>query len=114
MTSRAEYPPDRSHFTAFQPRTTDAVLSALAVGIHYDVPLDEAIRALTDMPYLPGRMTPLNGLNNSMLIDDTYDATPQSNLAVMDWFQAVNAERAPESRHPVEYVIACGMKFARA
>jgi Alr-MurF fusion protein len=82
-----------------------AVLSALAVGIHYDVPLDEAIRALTDMPYLPGRMTPLNGLNNSMLIDDTYDATPQSNLAVMDWFQAVNAERAPESRHRLFYIV---------
>jgi alanine racemase len=82
-----------------------SVLAALAVGVHYDVPLDEAIRALIDIPYLPGRMNPLAGLNNSMLIDDTYDSTPQSNLAVLDWFQAVNAERPPESRHRLFYIV---------
>jgi len=82
-----------------------AVLGALAVGTHYDVPLDEAIRVLTDMPYLPGRMNPLNGLNNAMLIDDTHDSTPGSSLAVLDWFQLVNAERSPESRHRLFYIV---------
>ncbi len=82
-----------------------AVLAALAVGIHYGVPLDEAIHALTEMPYLPGRMNPLNGINHSLLIDDTYDSTPQSNLAALNWFQAVNEERAEDNRHRLFFIM---------
>lgn len=82
-----------------------AVLEALAVGLHYDVPLEDALRALTGMPYLPGRMNPLNGLNGSLVIDDTCSATPQSNLAALNWFQAVNNERAPENRHRLIFIM---------
>jgi Alr-MurF fusion protein len=82
-----------------------SVLAALAVGAHYDVPMDEAIRALTEMPYLPGRMSPLNAVNGALLIDDTYGSTPQSNLAALNWFQAVNEERPTEDRHRLFFVM---------
>ncbi len=62
-----------------------SVLAALAVGLHYDIPLDDGLKAVTDMTPLPGRMNPLRGLNGSLIIDDTYDATPQSTLAALDW-----------------------------
>jgi alanine racemase len=77
------------------------VLAGLAVGAHYDIsPLDNALKALTEMPYLSGRMTPLNGLNNALLIDDTYNASPQSAQAALNWLQAIKDDRPgnPNSR----------------
>lgn len=83
-----------------------AVLTGLAVGLHYDVPLsDETMRAITELPYLPGRMNPLTGLNNALLIDDTFSAAPGSALAALDWLQAVNGERPPENRNRVIFVL---------
>jgi alanine racemase len=65
-----------------------SVLAALAVGAHYEVPLDDGLRALTEMQPLPGRMSALAGLNGSLIIDDTYDATPESTLYSLDWLQS--------------------------
>lgn len=61
------------------------VLAALSVGLHCDILLEEALRALTDIAPLPGRMNPLTGINDSILIDDTHSATPQSTLAALEW-----------------------------
>ncbi len=72
-----------------------SLLAALAVGMHYQVPLEDALRKLTEMHPLPGRMKPLSGLNGSLLIDDTYSATPQSTQAALDWVAAV---KEPEQR----------------
>lgn len=69
-----------------------SVLSALAVGIHYQVPLEDALRAITDLAPLPGRMNPLTGLNGCTLIDDTYDATPQSTIFALEWLKAIAEE----------------------
>jgi alanine racemase len=67
-----------------------SLLAALAVGLHYDVSdLDEAIKALTNIQHLPGRMSPLTGINGSLLVDDTYNASPESTLAALDWLQTV-------------------------
>ncbi len=69
-----------------------SVLSALAVGLHYSVPLEDALKAITDLSPLPGRMNPLIGQNNSLVIDDSYSANPESTLAALDWLQAVAEE----------------------
>ncbi len=66
-----------------------AILAALAIGQHYEVPLDEALKALTDMHPLSGRMNPLNGRNDTLLIDDSYDADPQSTVGALDWLRDV-------------------------
>ncbi len=65
-----------------------SVLSALAVGLHFDVPLDDGLKAITDMTPLPGRMNILRGANGALILDDTYDATPQSTLYALDWLAA--------------------------
>lgn len=64
-------------------------LSALAVGLHFDVSLDDGLRALADLPPLSGRMRPLIGVNGALLIDDSYEATLDSALAALDWLHAV-------------------------
>lgn len=69
-----------------------SILAALAVGTYFDVPMPDALKALTEMQPLPGRMKPLNGVNGCLLIDDSYDADPQSTLAALEWLQAVTDE----------------------
>src|SRR5215211_3249719 len=51
-----------------------AVLVALAVGTHFEIPLADALKALTTVAPLPGRMNPLNGTEGALLIDDSDSA----------------------------------------
>ncbi len=69
------------------------VLTALAVGQHYDISLERGLRVLTNLSALPGRMSALNGINDSLIIDDTDGATPQSARMALDWLEAVRDER---------------------
>jgi len=65
------------------------VLAALAVGLSYYVPIEDGLRALTDLQPLPGRLNPLIGKNQSLLVDDSFSATPESTLAALDWLDSV-------------------------
>jgi Alr-MurF fusion protein len=62
-----------------------SVLAALSVGLHYGISLEEGLKAITHIQPLPGRMNPLTGLHDAILIDDTHSATPQSTLAALEW-----------------------------
>ncbi len=70
-----------------------SILAALAVGIHYDITPADALKALTNLQPLPGRMNPLNGIGGSLLIDDSFNADPQSTLSALDWLQSVTDEQ---------------------
>jgi alanine racemase len=78
-----------------------SALIGLAVGLHYDVELDNALRVLSDIPYMSGRMRPLAGLQNALVIDDTYAANLQSVLAALDWLQSVKQQMAEENHRAV-------------
>lgn len=65
------------------------VLEAVAVGLYYDIPAADSLRALTELEPLPGRMRPLIGVNGALLIDDTYKADTWSSFAALDWLQTV-------------------------
>jgi Alr-MurF fusion protein len=69
-----------------------SIMAALAVGQHYDVPLDKGLKALSELKPLPGQMNPLSGINNSLLIDDTYAATLENTLATLDWLEVIKDE----------------------
>lgn len=69
-----------------------SVLFGLAVGQHYDVPVAEGLKAITALTPLPGRMNPLRGVNGALIVDDTYNALPQSALAALDWLAAARQE----------------------
>jgi alanine racemase len=72
-----------------------SILAALRVGLHYNISLDEGLKALSDLTPLYGRMNPLIGLNDCIVIDDSYDATPQSTSAALEWLKSV---REPNQR----------------
>lgn len=58
-----------------------AVLSAAAVGVHYNFNLVEISSALASFKLPNGRMNLIEGLNGSFIIDDTYNASPESTIA---------------------------------
>jgi len=61
-----------------------ATLAAVAVAMAYGFNLIEAASALKN--YLPpkGRMNLINGIKNTLIIDDTYNASPQSTIAALN------------------------------
>lgn len=74
-----------------------SLLSALAIATYCNVPIRQALRALTELNPLPGRMNTFIGQNNAIIVDDSYDATPESTQAVLAWLQAIK-QQTPNSR----------------
>lgn len=70
-----------------------SVLAGLALGVYYDVPLADALHAITELQPLPGRMKPLRGRGGALLIDDSYNADPASAMALLEWMRAVSQGR---------------------
>jgi alanine racemase len=69
------------------------VLAAIAAGIAYGVPLDKALVAVSELRPLPGRLNPLEGVGGSIILDDTYSASPASTLAGLDALEGITAAR---------------------
>ena len=61
-----------------------AALAAVAVGLALGVPLEEALERLASVDPLPGRLCPLPGITGSLILDDSFDASPASVLAALD------------------------------
>jgi len=68
------------------------VLSAVMIGLNYDIPIIESLNALSKIAPLNGRMNPLKGKNGALLVDDTYNANPFSSLAALEWLSAVKSQ----------------------
>ena len=66
-----------------------SALFALAVASANDLPMDTALRALTELEPLPGRMNVFIGKNGCLVVDDTYDATPESALDALTWLAKI-------------------------
>jgi UDP-N-acetylmuramoyl-tripeptide--D-alanyl-D-alanine ligase len=58
-------------------------LAALAVAVHYEVPLGTAIAALAALTPMSGRLQPLRGLKGSTVLDDTFSASPAPVVAAL-------------------------------
>jgi alanine racemase len=61
-----------------------AALAAVAAGLACGIPLAEALEALAAARPLPGRLNPLPGIGDTLILDDTFDASPASTLAAID------------------------------
>lgn len=60
-----------------------SALAALAVGSLFRVSFKRAVEILSDLEPTPGRMRLLKGVKNSLIIDDTYNASPTATLAAL-------------------------------
>lgn len=70
-----------------------AALAAIAVGTWYAIPLPEILSALAQFPPQKGRLCPLPGRGGSLLLDDTYSASPASVLAALEALAELPAGR---------------------
>jgi UDP-N-acetylmuramoyl-tripeptide--D-alanyl-D-alanine ligase len=68
-------------------------LAAAAVGVALKMNLVEIANALEDFEPLPGRLRLLMGKNRTMLLDDTYNASPASTQAALETLKEFMAPR---------------------
>ena len=70
-----------------------AALSAVSVGIHFGYNLVEMSEALSNYRPLPGRMNLIKGINNSLIIDDTFNSNPVSAVSALETLQKLDMMR---------------------
>ena len=68
-------------------------LAAAGVGIAYGLSWGDILEALGGLKPLKGRLNPLPGVNGSLLLDDTYGASPASTLAALDVLEELKGGR---------------------
>src|SRR5680860_153894 len=70
-----------------------ATLSAVSLGIHFGFNLVEMSEAISNYHPLPGRMNLIEGINESLIIDDSFNASPNSMLVALDTIKKLSAKR---------------------
>lgn len=70
-----------------------ALSAAAAVGISLDMNLIEISEAMGDYQIVKGRTKFMRGINNSWLLDDSYNACPDSVRVAFDLFKEIPAKR---------------------
>ncbi|MFZ5982175.1 MAG: UDP-N-acetylmuramoyl-tripeptide--D-alanyl-D-alanine ligase, partial [Patescibacteria group bacterium] len=70
-----------------------AVLSAICVGVEMGINLVQASQAVENFSSPRGRMNLIFGIRNSLLIDDSYNASPKSAMAALETVKEISAKR---------------------
>jgi UDP-N-acetylmuramoyl-tripeptide--D-alanyl-D-alanine ligase len=70
-----------------------AALAAIAVGLSFEMNLVEIVTALQKFVSPKGRMKLISGIKHSMIIDDSYNASPQSSLSAIDFISRIATEK---------------------
>jgi UDP-N-acetylmuramoyl-tripeptide--D-alanyl-D-alanine ligase len=69
------------------------VLSAIAVAVESGFDILESINAISEYRNPPGRMSVLEGVNDSFVIDDTYNSSPMAVSAALEFLNSTKANR---------------------
>ncbi len=67
-----------------------AALTALAVGREFGIPIRDMVNALTELPWLPGRLNSLPAVNGATVLDDTFNSSPAAVKAALDFVAEVS------------------------
>ena len=70
-----------------------AALAAMSVGLAFGMDDDAINRGLAKVEPEKGRLNRLRGRNESVLLDDTYNASPDATLAALDVLSSLDAAR---------------------
>ena len=68
-----------------------AALAAIAVGLAHGIALDAIVTRLAELPRVPGRLNPLPGRRGSLILDDSYSASPAAVEAALETLGALDA-----------------------
>ncbi len=66
-----------------------SILAAVAVGLVFDMTPGAALEGLRALRRVPGRMNPLQGHKGALILDDTFNASPEATLAALDTLAAL-------------------------
>jgi len=66
-----------------------SALAGAAVGIIYGLNLVEISQALQEFKSPRGRMNLISGIKNTLIIDDTYNSSPQSSISALDMMSKI-------------------------
>lgn len=69
-----------------------AALAALAVGDAIGIDIATGAQALADLEPTPGRLRILKGVNDSVIIDDTYNSSPVAALVALDLIKDIKTK----------------------
>lgn len=75
------------------PHLVYAALAAVAVGLQFKLHLVEIAEALKNFRSLPGRMGLVEGIKNSLIIDDSYNASPASTISALEVMENFEVQR---------------------
>ncbi len=75
------------------PHQVNAALAGISVGIGIKINLVEAAQGLEKLALPLGRLNIIEGIKNSIIIDDTYNASPVSTVAALDVLKKLRASR---------------------
>ncbi len=70
--------------------SVEACLAGAAVGLLYKMSLAEISGAFKNFKNPAGRMNLLAGIKNTLIVDDTYNSSPQSSLMALEATQNIN------------------------
>ncbi len=70
-----------------------SALVALIVAHQLDCGLLESINAVASYTTPPGRLSLIEGINNSIIIDDTYNSSPVAVIAALETLKEIKAKR---------------------
>ncbi|GAB5490427.1 MAG: alanine racemase [Phototrophicaceae bacterium] len=66
------------------------LLAAIQIADFADIDIEDALKSLTELASLSGRMALLEGVNGCVLIDDSFAASFASTMAALDWLDEVH------------------------
>ncbi len=75
------------------PQFTRAALVAAAVAERFGVGLEDVAEYLETLPPVPGRLNPIPGKNGSLLLDDSYNASPAAVIAGLEVMSQLPAQK---------------------
>lgn len=70
-----------------------AALAAIAVGLSFGLNLVEIAAALKVFDSPKGRMKLIPGIKHTLIIDDTYNSSPQSSIAAIDYVGKIEVDK---------------------
>lgn len=70
-----------------------AILAAVAVGKYFKINLVDIAKSLENLKPPKGRMTPVEGIRSSLIVDDTYNSSPVSSSAALETVEKMRASR---------------------
>jgi UDP-N-acetylmuramoyl-tripeptide--D-alanyl-D-alanine ligase len=68
-------------------------LAAFCVGEYFGINLMKMVETVKGLTVVPGRMNLINGIKNSLIIDDTYNSAPDSLKVAVKTMSAIQANR---------------------